>query len=239
MTCERYEEWLHLHRPGELGEEEQRTLERHLAACPACSALLERIAAADRTLAHLRDPLPAVRGIEAATAEILRALGRANARPRRSIGTQLLDGLVMMFDRPRLRYATAGVLGLLGGILLYQQVSVMNDVARLERRIAATPVRAATLQSAFLVRSETLSRIPGARQLLEALGGRTSLDRNDNLLVTPDEARSIQQALARAILHDRRVQEMIGKNRPLIDETVRMLRAKPNTAFRVLKKGGA
>lgn len=239
MTCEQYAEWLHLHRPGELGEEEQRSLERHLAVCPGCSELRERIAAADRTLSRLRGPLTADPGLEAATAEILRTLGGANARPRRSIRTRLLDSVVMMFDRPRLRYAMAGLLGLLGGVLLYQQISVMNDVARLEQRMAAAPGRAATLQSAFLVRSETLSRIPGARELLKALGGRVALDRNDNLLVTRDEARSLQRALARAILRDKRVQEMVGKNRPLIDETVRVLRAKPNSAFRILKKGGA
>ena len=239
MTCEQYAEWLHLHRPGELGEKEQRALEHHLAGCPRCSALRERIAAADRTLLPLRGPLIADPDIETAAAEILRNLVGANARPRPSIRTQLLDSLVMMFDRPRLRYAMAGLLGLLGGVLLYQQISVMIDVSRLEQRMALTPGRAGTLQSAFLVRSETLSRIPGSRQLLETLGGRMALDRNDNLLVTRDEARVLQRALARAILRDKRVREMIGRSRPMIEETVRVLRAKPNTAFRILTKGGA
>jgi hypothetical protein len=144
-----------------------------------------------------------------------------------------------MFDRPRLRYATAVLLGLLGGTLLFQQISVMRDVSGLEERMAVPQDRGGRLQTAFMVKREAVSRLPGSRQLLQALGDRVTVDRDENILITREQAAALQEALARGLRHDPRIQDLVGRNRSLIDDVIRGLWLQSNTVFRVSKKGGA
>lgn len=237
MNCERYMEWLHLQRPGELSREEQEALERHLASCPRCSATREQIAADDRMLARLRDPLPEQPATDAAAGEILRAIVAVRPRNRRSLLTEAVDFLVLVFNRPRLRLASAGLIGLLGGILLYQQISLMWDVASLEERMAAPRHASVVLEPAFLVRPEAVSRIPRSGEILKALGAVAAPGRG--LVLTREEAQSLQQALARGLLHNKEVQDLVAKNRAAIDELIRSIQGKPHSVVRVVNKGGA
>jgi hypothetical protein len=237
MNCERYQEWLHLQRPGELSREEQGALERHLATCARCSAMRERIAAADRMLARLRDPLPQPPETDVAAREILRAIAVVGPRRHRSLVTEAVDFLVLFFDRPRLRLASAALVGLLGGMLLYQQISLVWDVAILEERMAASRRAGIVLEPAFLVRPETVSRIPRAGEILEALGAGAPPGRG--LLLTRDEARSLQEAFARGLFHSRQAQDLVGKNRAAIDELVRSMMSEPRSVLRLVNKGGA
>jgi hypothetical protein len=239
MNCERYDEWLHLHRPGELNRKDREALESHLGACPRCSALSERIAASEGKLARLRGPLPEAPDAAAAAGEVLRRIGAAHSRPRRSIAAEALDILLTLFDRPRIRYAAAVLLGLLGGTLVVQQLSVMRDVASLEDRMARPQEEGGMIQTAFVVNGETISRLPDSRELLETLGDRVRLDRNASILITREEAAALRDAVTRALAHDRRIRGILGRNRTAIDEAIRDLQSKPNTVFRVLRKGGA
>jgi len=62
MTCERIEELLSAYLEGELGPAERAGIDRHLAACPGCAALLEGLREATAVLAAVPaiEPSPAL-----------------------------------------------------------------------------------------------------------------------------------------------------------------------------------
>jgi len=115
---------LHLNRPGELSEREQKRLARHLASCGPCRELQKELQASRNTLTTLKNIEPPVPGT--LNAEILAAVRRADSR-RES------------FPAPRFRTALAGITLLLIGLFLVQQIVILQKVALLEESMARRP----------------------------------------------------------------------------------------------------
>ena len=121
MTCEDAVVLLHLHRPGERSEEEDRALDLHLRSCARCTAeagLIQRTMASMDTLTHA--PSPSVH-VGKETHRIMQAVQQRN-RP----GVDLMDVVLHLASRPGIRVAYA-IVSLSVLAIMTQQLSPQAD----------------------------------------------------------------------------------------------------------------
>ncbi len=239
MSCEQYEKWLFLHRPGELSQFDQAALESHLRDCPRCTALKEKLASDDRQIAHLRAMKPEAPDADAAVKRILLAVGRGKHPVSRTGIRGFLDVLALRVNQPRLRFAFALLVTAIVGTLLYQQYSLMSDVSNLEASMSLRRDRAGMIQAAFVLDAEALSRIPRSREILEALGGRVTVDSNNGILVTKEEARLLQETVAQTLHFAPRMAEGAALDAGTIEVISRAVQQRAIPVFHLSRKGGA
>lgn len=237
MNCERYEEWLFLHRPGELSQAELATLEAHLRDCPRCAALRDKLASDDRRLARLRAVMPEPPSTDAAIGRVLRAIGAAKPSAARHGIRNLLDLLALEFSRPRLRFASWFLFVAILGSAVYQQFSVMNEVSNLEKRMALRQDRTGVVRAAFVLDVETFSRIPRSREILEVLGDRVVA--GGDILISRDDARSLQETMIRLSPFSPRVAGRDAPDARVVEEISRVVRQHASLVFRPSRNGGA
>jgi len=239
MSCEQYEEWLFLHRPGELSRTDQTALEAHLRECPRCAALKDELARDDRRLAHLRAMRPEPQDADAAIKRILLAIENGTHPASRTGIRNILDGLVLKLSRPRLRLAFASLVAAIVSTLLYQQYVVMSDVSDLEASMALRRDRAGVFQAGYVLDAEALSRIPRSREILEALGDRVMADSNNGILITREEARLWEGTVTRTLHFAPRLAEEARLDAGTIDEISRLVQQHASPVFYLSRKGGA
>lgn len=237
MNCERYEEWLFLHRPGELSQADLATLEEHLRGCPRCAALRDRLASDDRRLARLRAMVPEPPGADAAIQGVLLAIGAGKPSAARHGVRDLLDLILLGFDRPWLRFASAFLFVAIAGTAVYQQFSIMNDVSSLEKRMALRQDQTGVVRATFVLDAETFSRIPRSQEILKALGDR--LAAGNDILISRVEAQSLQETMMRILPFTPGLAGRGALDAMDIEEVSRVVRQHAGLVFRLSRKEGA
>jgi hypothetical protein len=236
MNCERYEEWLFLHRPGELNPAEAAALEAHVRDCPRCAALRNRLAADDRRLARIRAVVPEPPGADAAIERVLLAIGTGKPPAARHGVRDVLDLILLEFNRPWLRFASAFLFVAIVGGAVYQQFSIMSDVSSLEKRMALCQDQPGVVRATFVLDAETFSRIPRSREILNALGDRVAA--GNDILISRDEAQSLQESMMRILPF---TSGLAGRGAPDamdIEEVSRVVRQHASLVFRLSRKEG-
>jgi hypothetical protein len=165
MSCERYQQMLHLNRSGEVSAEDADDLRQHLTRCETCSLEWRRIQHADKFLNPLRTFSPALAGPEKLTADIMRRVREAALRePSQSIIDRILD----FFLIPAVRYtAVATILGVLV-MLIFQSFTLLNQISNLEQRMISMPGHRAG--ATYTVRSETLQEVTESEKIQSFAG---------------------------------------------------------------------
>ena len=236
MNCERYEEWLFLHRPGELSPTEAAALEAHVRDCPRCAALREKLASDDRRLARIRAVVPEPPRADGAIEGVLLAIGAGKPSAVRHVVRDVLDLMLLEFNRPWLRFASAFLFVAIVGSAVYQQFSIMNDVSSLEKRIALRQNQTGVVRATFVLDAETFSRIPRSQEILKALGDRVAA--GNDILISRDEAQSLQETMMRILPF---TPGLAGRGAPDvmdIEEFSRVVRQHASLVFRLSRKEG-
>jgi len=239
MSCGQYEEWLFLHRPGELSRADLAALEAHLRDCPQCAALKKALASDDRRLARLRAMAPEPPDADAAAGRVLLAIGGRKPVASHSRIRNFLEVILLTFNQPRIRTASAFLSVTLVGALLYQQFSVMSEVSNLEARMALRQDQPGMIHTAFVLDAEAVSRIPRSSEILEALGDRVKADSDRNIIISREAAQSMQETATRTLRFTSRKAGSAVLDARVIEEISRVVQRQASLVFRVSRKGGA
>jgi hypothetical protein len=139
MRCRSAERLLYLYREGELTPRQRTRLDRHLASCPACA---ETAGAIERSLVKVseirsaRIPIPEP---EALTDRVMAQVA-GTAQLGRAQRGRSFEPVWTGFASQWLRPAMAAAAVLLVALLLAQELTALQRISRLERRIANLPV---------------------------------------------------------------------------------------------------
>ncbi len=138
MSCQYYQKLLHLHRPGELSDRQEKRLRHHLAKCPTCAAERAGILEADRLVSVVRQGRPESIHQQELAADIMRTIRRMSGYPpgrgRLMVTWERVTGLCSL---PKVRLALAGMTLFLVGAFFLQEFVILYRVTRLEQRMAA------------------------------------------------------------------------------------------------------
>jgi hypothetical protein len=178
MQCGDYERLIHLSGAGERTAEEEQHLARHLRTCPRCAEMQEQMERTDTYIGRLRGLSPAVPRPGLLTDRILAAIDPLPAKHARP--WEVLDVLQTILMKPTVRYVYAAAIILAVGLFLYQQVSLVNSLQALERRMEEGGRLRPRASVTYTVSTESLRRT-GAMGLLRPL-----LDSGDYRLTNGD-----------------------------------------------------
>ena len=159
MSCERYQQLLHLNRPGEISAVDADDLRQHLAHCESCSLEWRRVQRADKFLEPLRSFSPTPPGPEMLTADIMRRV-----RDTASTGSQrsIIDRILDIFLVPGVRYSAVAAISVVIMSLVAQSLFLLDDISSLENRMVSASIRRAA--AVYTARSETLRRVAESEQ---------------------------------------------------------------------------
>ena len=182
MECERFRPLLYLYRHGELSEREQRRLEVHVSSCPRCSREREAIETMGHAMHRLHSFEPAPEDPQGLTAHVMAGI-RAPIMPHAPARVRGIVDWLSAVARPRsVRLAAASVAVLLLGTFLHQVALTVDQVSRLEEKMAerAAPAVRPTVEYSV--------RIEDARQVVDIdwvrrMAGILPAIRRDGLLV--------------------------------------------------------
>jgi hypothetical protein len=152
MSCERYQQLLHLNRSGEISVQEADELRQHLRLCERCALEFQRIERADRFVDHLGTFSPTPRNPEQLTADILRRV-RAESSALRPLNP--LDRFLDFFLIPSVRYSTVAIVLLITLTFMTQLVMMLNEISNLEQHLAS-PDRNEAPEATYTIQSKTL-----------------------------------------------------------------------------------
>jgi hypothetical protein len=238
MSCQRYQEMLHLYRPGELGPEDARKLEEHLRTCADCSALKGRIWRAEGTIRNLRDYVPAHPDSERALAAIAKAIQGLPAPGHRPHRVGWLDRLLVAFEVPSIRFASAFAILFLAGGFLFQQVRILNDVSDLEARLAVKRQPSQALETAYVIPPFPVKMAPHVDEMLRLAGGRVTVNTRGQMTISQGDVEDIQATVLRQLLSALGQSKGLGLDQKTIDELTIYMDRNIATVFRTATRGG-
>jgi hypothetical protein len=238
MSCHRYQEMLHLYRPGELTPEDARELEEHLKTCADCSALKGRIWSAEGTIRNLRDYVPAHPDPERALAAIAKAIQGLPAPGHRPHHVGWLDRLLVSFEVPSIRFASAFAILFLAGAFLFQQVRILNDVSDLEARLAVKRQPSQALETAYVIPPFPVKMAPHVDEMLRLAGGRVTVNTRGQMTISQGDVEDIQATVLRQLLSALGQSKGLGLEQKTIDELTIYMNRNIATVFRTATRGG-
>ncbi len=166
MECADYERLIHLSRPGERNEREEEELARHLRVCGRCAQLHLEMSRTDDYIDGLRSRKPALPHPELLTDRILAAIAPRQGTPSRARAVfEMLHALLM---RPSVRHAYAAAVSVAVALFLYEQVSLVKSLHRLEQRMEESVRPRVGAAVTYTLDSHTLRRT-GALELLRPI----------------------------------------------------------------------
>ena len=232
MSCERYQRLLHLNRSGEISQQEADELRQHVRLCERCALELQRIERADAFIDRLGAFSPAPLNPEKLTADTLRRVRAEAAAPR---WPNTFDRILDFFLIPSVRYSTVTVVLLITMTCMAQLLMMMNDVSRLEQRMASTG-RDAT-EATYSMQSKTL------QEIAQSEPGRP-LQKNVSLTMTNDHidipAKNVETFLSGSNL--RALPTILGSaalhiDKKILQNIVNEVEATAELTFRVRHEG--
>lgn len=159
MSCEHYQQLLHLNRLNEISESEAADLRQHLRHCEPCSLEWRRIQHAEEFLDPLRLFSPAPPNPEQLTADIMRRVRDvAGIKPSENVIDRILD----FFLIPGVRYSAVAAISCVMITLVVQSLFLLDSISNLEdRMVSASGQQSRTIYTA---RSETLHEVAKSAQ---------------------------------------------------------------------------
>jgi hypothetical protein len=155
MSCERYQQLLHLNRSGEISTQEADELRQHVRLCERCALELQRIERADGFIDRLGAFSAAPKNPEKLTADILRRVRAESTAPKPQ---NTLDRILDVFLVPSVRYSTLAIVLLVIMTFMTQLLTMLNGVSGLEQRMAS-PIRNEATEETYEIQSTTLRNI--------------------------------------------------------------------------------
>jgi hypothetical protein len=154
MSCERFQQLIHLNRSGEVPAKDDDDLRQHLSHCESCSLEWRQIRRTEKFLGPLKSFSPAPASPEKLTADIMRRVREeASGKPARNIVDRILD----FFLIPGVRYSAVVVISFVGTAFVLQSLILLDDISNLENRmVSLSGQRTGAVYSA---RSETLREV--------------------------------------------------------------------------------
>jgi Putative zinc-finger len=238
MSCQRYQEMLHLYRPGELEPRHARELEEHLRTCADCSALKVRIGRAEGTIKNLREYAPAHPDPERAIGAIAQAIRDLPAAEQRPHSVGWLDRLLISFEVPSVRFASALAILALAGGFLFQQVRLLNDVSDLEARLTHTRQPSRTLEAAYVIPPFPGKLASQVDNLLRLAGGRVTVNTRGQMTISQGDVEDLQETLLRQMLSALGKPKGLETDQKTIDELITYLNRNIAIVFRTATRGG-
>lgn len=228
MSCERYQQLLHLNRPGELSPTDADDLHQHLARCEGCSLEWRRIQRATELLNPLTSYSPAPPSQEKLTSDIMRRVREAEASgPSQSMVDRILD----FFLIPAVRYSTVATILAVVMTLTIQSLTLLSQISDLERRIGSTARRDAG--ATYTMHSETLRGVVKSEKIQSPTGGGPFAVTNGQVEIS---AKAVDSFLSAA--HLRNLPAIIGSSALQVDQEtlqkiVNEIKATAKLTFRV------
>ena len=136
MKCDEYQKLLHFNRPGELDESQSKMLEEHVKVCERCLEKQYEIKKADAAITRLREMKPVLSEPAKLTNEIMSKIETSAQKEEKGFN-KLIDAILDLLTLYQVRVTLSLITIFLVGTFLIQQVFVLNQVTKLENRIAS------------------------------------------------------------------------------------------------------
>jgi anti-sigma factor RsiW len=233
MSCERFQQLLHLNRSGEISAREASELRQHVRLCERCALELQRIERADRFIDRLGAFSPAPNNPEKLTSDVLRRVRAEGVRPKPS---GLFDRVLDFFLIPPVRYSAVAIILLVTLTFMTQLLMMLNRISDLEARMAF-PVRIDAAEATYTIQSKTLEETATSetgRPLRETVSVTVTNDRIDvpvkdvDTFLSGNNVRTLPAILGTAILQ-------IDKK--TLEKIVNEVKATAELTFRVRHEG--
>jgi hypothetical protein len=230
MNCDHYQRMLYLHRAGELSEQEETELRRHLQTCEHCAAERVRIETADSYIRRLRETGPTLRDPDHLATSILARITEAGRE-------RLIDRFLDAMLTPVIRYASAIFVLAAVGSLLFQYYSTLDEVANLERRFAQGSQSQLVPGVVYSINSSTLRSLPDRKELqsLSVLEGYS--ESGDSFRITQRKLSSLVPFADLLSPATTSLLRTAGFNEKQIDAVVGFLQKNATFSFTFLKEG--
>lgn len=166
MQCKDYQRLLHFNRPGELNESQTKILEEHLKVCETCLEKQREINEADEAITRLKKMQPVLSEPAKLTDAIMSEIDASIQKEKSGLG-KILDALLDSLTLYQVRVALSLITIFLVGTLLTQQIYILDQVSKLEKKMASgQPIS----DKYYAIKSSELASIWNPNELRSLVG---------------------------------------------------------------------
>ena len=157
MKCDYYIKLIHLNRPGELKESEQKKLKNHLRICPDCRKVKQELEKMSAAVIAVKENEPVISDPKKLTANIIQEIKQLEKKKIKK-HNPILYNILDIFSRERFRYSLAAVVSGILLIFLIQQIYIINKISGLEQKVSTVSSRE-TGDDSIIISSESIRKI--------------------------------------------------------------------------------
>jgi hypothetical protein len=148
MKCDNIKKLIHLNNNDELSETEKKVLKVHLSTCDSCKELMESLERTDALINKLKKVEPELTYPQVLTSNIMQSIKEQEQSSRYSFSIMAMFEMLFLNKVKILAYSI--VIGLIG-LFSYQQLSIMNKLNQMEKKIALKSDESVELKTAPLI----------------------------------------------------------------------------------------
>ena len=145
MKCDNIKRVIHLNHNDELSETEIKMLKEHLSTCDSCRELMESFESTDSIIQKLKTVEPELTYPQVLTSDIIQSI-----KEKEKSSFSMMAMFEMLFSNKVRVIAYTIIIGLIG-LFSYQQLSIMNKLNQMEKKIALKSDESGELRTTPLI----------------------------------------------------------------------------------------
>ncbi len=146
MKCDNIKKLIHLN--DELSETEKKVLKEHLNTCDSCKELMASFESADTLIQKIKMVEPELTYPQVLTSNIIQSIKEQEQSSRYTFSLKVMFEMLFLNKLKLIAYSI--VIGLIG-LFSYQQLSIMNKLNQMEKKIALKSDESVELKTTPLI----------------------------------------------------------------------------------------
>ncbi len=172
MKCDNIIMLIHLNHNDELSETEKKVLKEHLSSCDSCRELMESFESTDSIIQKLKNAEPELTYPQVLTSDIMQSI-KENEKSSYS----MIAIFEMLFSN-KVKVLAYSIAICLIGLFAYQQLSIMNKLNQMEKKIALKSDETGELKTTpLIINNKVLKEFVSGIENEQIVLDKSSLDR--------------------------------------------------------------